>query len=163
GKPFIVMELVEGRSLEALLRREPLSPRRIAEVVRGVALALAHAHENGVVHRDVKPENVIVDREGRPHLMDFGLARDVSADRLTLPGAILGTPSYMAPEQAAGEATLQGPPTDVYALGAVLYRALVGKPPHVAARIEALLKLVLLDDPVAPRRANPTIHRDLET
>ncbi|MEZ0230895.1 MAG: serine/threonine-protein kinase, partial [Planctomycetota bacterium] len=130
GKPFLVMELVEGRSFETVLSgKEALTPRRVAEVVRGVAEALQHAHEHGVVHRDVKPQNVLLDREGRPRLVDFGLARDSATNNLTVTGSILGTPAYLAPEQARGESRGQGPAIDIYALGAVLYRALVGRPP----------------------------------
>ncbi|MBI3723962.1 protein kinase, partial [bacterium] len=164
GKPFLVLELIEGENLEKLLLRAPIHARRACEIVAEVAAALEHAHGNGVVHRDVKPENVIVDREGRPHLMDFGLALDVkAASRLTVEGDILGTPAYMAPEQAAGDVAAQGPRSDVYSLGAVLYRALVGKPPFEARSLPALLKHVLLDDPVSPRKQNPRVHPDLET
>src|SRR5262249_6404252 len=119
GKPFLVMELIQGESLERLLQRA-LPPAWVAQLMRG--LALDHAHRNGVIHRDVKPENIIVDREGQPHLTDFGLARDPSvADHVTRTGAVLGTPAYMAPEQA-GESKDQGPHSDIYSLGAILYR-----------------------------------------
>ncbi|MBI3723224.1 tetratricopeptide repeat protein [bacterium] len=164
GRPFLVMELIQGESLEALLRREPMAPRRAAEVIREVALALAHAHASGVVHRDVKPENVLVDKEGRPHLMDFGLAREVGeGQRMTVTGQVLGTPAYMSPEQAAGETRRQGPASDVYSLGAVLYRALVGKPPFEAPSIPALMTRVMFDEPDPPRRTHPKVHVDLET
>ncbi|MBI3724589.1 tetratricopeptide repeat protein [bacterium] len=164
GRPYLVMELVSGESLEALLGRGPLPPRKIAEIVRGVALALEHAHSQGVVHRDVKPENVIVDAQGAPHLMDFGLARDENASaRLTATGAVLGTPAYMAPEQASGEPGEQGPHTDVYALGGVLYRALAGRPPFQAPSPQALLYQVMFKEPVPPRKIEPGVPPDLET
>jgi serine/threonine protein kinase len=161
GMPYLVMDLVEGESLEALLARH-LPQRWIAQLARGIALALEHAHRNGVVHRDVKPENVIVDREGQPHLTDFGLARDAAgADRMTQEGQMIGTPAFMAPEQA-GEVSEQGPHSDIYSLGAVLYRALTGKPPFKATSVAALLKKLLFEKPVPPREVRPDIHPDLE-
>jgi tetratricopeptide (TPR) repeat protein len=164
GKPFLVMELVDGESFEALLKREAVPPRRVAEIVRGVALALEHAHAHGVVHRDVKPANVLVDKEGKPRLTDFGLARDEAVTaQLTATGDVLGTPAYMAPEQARGVPGEQGPHTDVYALGGLLYRALTGSPPFAAANAQALLYKVLTQEPVALRRVKPTVHQDLET
>ncbi len=164
GKPFIALELVEGESLERLLARSSVPARRIAEIVRDVALALDHAHEQGIIHRDVKPENVLLDAEGRAKLTDFGLARDsVGNENLTAPGTILGTPTYMAPEQATAELAAQGPRTDVYALGAMLYRALVGKPPLAAKTIPDLLRKIPTEEPVPPRRLRPGIHADLET
>jgi hypothetical protein len=164
GRPFIVMELVKGESLESLLRREKVSPKKVAELVRQVAAALAYAHEQGIIHRDVKPENVLVDREGRPHLMDFGLARDAEqVERLTATGQILGTPAYMAPEQARGDVKAQGPQSDVYGLGGILYRALTGKLPFTAKSVESLFHKVLHEDPTPPRKLRPEIHADLET
>jgi tetratricopeptide (TPR) repeat protein len=164
GKPFIALELVEGESLERLLLRASMPPRRLAELVREVALALDHAHGQGVVHRDVKPENVLVDAEGRARLTDFGLARDAARpEGITATGTILGTPAYMAPEQAAGETRAQGPATDVYALGAVLYRGLVGRPPFAAPALAALIHRILHDEPVAPHELRKDVHADLET
>ncbi|MBI3724471.1 tetratricopeptide repeat protein [bacterium] len=164
GRPYIVMELVTGESLEALLARETVEPMRLAALVREVALALEHAHENGIVHRDVKPENVIVDQAGRARLMDFGLAREIgSADRLTATGQSLGTPAYMAPEQAAGDLAAQGPRTDVYGLGGILYRGLAGEPPFQGETVRELLFRVIREDAVPPSRGNPLVPRDLET
>jgi hypothetical protein len=164
GRPYIVMELIQGQSLEALLRRENPGARSIAEIVRAVALALAHAHAQGVIHRDVKPENVLVDGERRARLMDFGLAREVGGSgALTVSGQILGTPAYMAPEQARGDPKAHGPLSDVYSLGAVLYRALVGRRPFEGASMESVLQKVLFEEPVPPRAIDPRIHRDLET
>ncbi len=164
GKPFLVMELVAGESFEALLKRETVPPRRVVEIVRGVALALEHAHAHQIVHRDVKPANVLLDRQGKPHLTDFGLARDEAVTaQLTVTGDVLGTPAYMAPEQASGVPGAQGPHTDVYALGGLLYRALTGKPPFEAANAQALLYKVLTQEPAPLRRVKPTVHQDLET
>ncbi len=163
GKPFLVMELVPGESFEKLLHRGGASPRRSAEIVREVALALDHAHAHGVIHRDVKPENVIVDTSGRARLVDFGLARDESAKtQLTRTGEVLGTPAYLAPEQADGDPRSQGPHTDVYALGAVLYRALAGRPPFEASSMPELLYLVLEHAPLAPSQLAPDVPRRLE-
>ncbi len=164
GKPFLVMELVEGESFEALLKREAVAPRRVAEIVRGVAVALEHAHAHHIVHRDVKPANVLLDKEGKPHLTDFGLARDEAVTaQLTVTGDVLGTPAYMAPEQARGVPGEQGPHTDVYALGGLLYRALSGKAPFEAANAQALLYKVLTQEPVPFREAKANVHADLET
>ncbi|MCO5166044.1 MAG: serine/threonine-protein kinase [Planctomycetes bacterium] len=161
GRPFLVMELVEGESLEALLARGPLPRRQAVALARDLALALAHAHERGVVHRDVKPGNVLVDRLGRPRLTDFGLAR-LGPSELTRTGELLGTPSYMAPEQAGDSGRTHGPPTDVYGLGAVLYHLLVGRPPFDGGSLAALLKALLTDPPPPPRRLDPTIDPSLE-
>ncbi len=163
-KPYIVMELVDGVNLEQLLQEGALSERRIAEVLRDTALALQHAHENGIIHRDVKPENVLVDRAGGAHLMDFGLAQDLAATtRLTVAGQILGTPAYMAPEQASGTGEVIGPRADVYALGAVLYRALAGRPPFEGSAIQELIYRVLTEEPKPPRAIRPGVPPDLET
>jgi tetratricopeptide (TPR) repeat protein len=164
GRPYIALELVQGESLGALLERGALPPRRVAEVVMKVARALAYAHSEGIIHRDVKPANVLIDREGEPRLMDFGLAREEAATaQLTQTGDVLGTPAYMAPEQATGDPGAQGPHTDVYALGAVLYRALVGRPPFEANNVQGLLYKILTQEPEPPRAVKPTVHADLET
>ena len=164
GKPYFVMELIEGQSLQRLLREEALPPRRVAEIVREVALALKHAHENAVIHRDVKPENILIDSSGNPRLMDFGLAIDEETEeRFTAPGAILGTPEYMSPEQAAGATTDLTEATDIYALGAILYHALVGKPPFQATEMHRVIYKVITLEPTPPRRLDPKIHQDLET
>ncbi len=163
GQPFLVMDLVEGETFERLLKRERPSPRRIAEVVREVASALEHAHGLGVVHRDIKPENILIDAEGRARVADFGLARDLHAEGLTVSGQIVGTPGYMAPEQADADRASIGPPCDVWALGAVLYRGLVGRPPFRGTTVLATVMDILQKEPDAPRRIDPSIHIDLET
>ncbi len=163
GVPFIVMDLVEGASLEAVLAGEELSPRRVAEIAREVALALQHAHDHGVVHRDVKPENILVDRDGQPRLTDFGLARELGADQITVSGQVVGTPAYIAPEQAGRSGGVIGPAADVYAVGGVLYRALVGRPPFVGDALVNVIQMVLFEEPEPPRRSRPAVHPDLET
>ncbi len=164
GRPYLVMDFIDGETLEAALARDAIEPRRLAEILRDVARALQVAHDVGIVHRDVKPQNVLLDRAGRPHLADFGLARDASAqDQLTVTGQLVGTPAYMAPEQAEADASRHGPTVDVYALGAVLYRGIVGRPPFEASDQIRMLKKVLFDDPVAPRSIRPNVHPDLET
>ncbi len=163
GRPFLVLDLVDGESLEALVARERLAPKRVAALIRDVARALHHAHEHGVLHRDVKPENILVDRSGRPLLGDFGLARDLGdGDRLTGSAEMIGTPAFMAPEQL-GAAIAQGPPTDVYAVGGTIYRALTGRPPFQADSAFALIRAVLADEPPPLRTLAPAVHPDLET
>ena len=165
GQPYLVMDFVEGETFEDLLRRESVSPRRIAKIVRDAARALHHAHEAGITHRDVKPQNIMLDAQEDPHIMDFGLARDSSArQQLTQAGQIMGTPAYMAPEQADDTGKkAHGPFTDVYALGAVLYRALTDKAVFESTSQISLLKQVLLDEPSPLRQHDPKISPDLET
>src|SRR5262249_49774280 len=129
GRPFFSMEYVDGGSLAQLIAREPLPPRRAAEMVETLAEAVHAAHERGIVHRDLKPSNVMMTGGGTPKIAAFGLAKRLGTDSgHTQTGEILGTPSYMAPEQAEGKKDI-GPPTDVYALGAMLYELLTSKPP----------------------------------
>jgi tetratricopeptide (TPR) repeat protein len=164
GKPYIVMEYVEGVSFDAELATGSMDATSIATVLRDVALALEHAHRSGVVHRDVKPANILLDAEGKPHLLDFGLAREsTSLERLTVAGSVLGTPAYMSPEQAAGDTAGQGPLTDVYGLGAVLYRALAGRPVFDAPTLNMTIHKILSDDAEPIRRHAPKVPRDLET
>ncbi len=161
GRPYIVMDLIEGRSLERILDAGRIPPRELAELVATVAVALDHAHGHGIVHRDVKPANVMIDGHGRAVLMDFGLAREVEGDGLTATGQVLGTPSYMAPEQA-GDGESIGPATDVWALGGLLYRGLTGRPPFAGDHAIAIIKKVLLQDPEPLRSIDPSVHPDLE-
>ncbi len=164
GQPYIVMDLVQGPSLEALLRREKLPPERVAAIARDIAAALHHAHGHGVTHRDVKPENVLIDETdgGRPLLTDFGLASDRAGTRLTLTGDVLGTPHYMPPEQARGEKDL-GPRTDVWALGAVLFRALAGRPPFDGDSPLVVIQRLLSEEPPPLAAVAPSVPRDLVT
>jgi WD40 repeat protein len=169
GYHYFTMDLIDGRSLSEEIREESLPPRRAAELIGSVARAIHYAHEKGVLHRDLKPANVLLDRDGAPHVTDFGLAKqfrratESQQPDLTVTGQILGTPSYMSPEQAAGKPDQVGPATDVYSLGAVLYATLTGRAPFVAdTPVETLLQVVQ-NDPVPPRTLNPKIPRDLET
>ncbi len=166
GRPFIAMGLVDGPSLETVLRTAPMPAKRIAEVGRAVALALHHAHCHGVVHRDVKSQNILIDASGEPHLVDFGLAGEIAGGEggFTRTGDIIGTPGYLAPEQALGDRDASGrPPVDVWALGAVLYRAVAGKAPFVGSSALAGIQMTITDDPVRLRSIDPSVPPDLET
>ncbi len=163
GVPFLTLGYLPGGTLSARLASSPLAPRDAAALVRTLALAVQAAHDAGVVHRDIKPGNILFDAAGAPHVADFGLARKLDADSgLSRAGDIIGTPSYMAPEQARGLKDA-GPPADVYALGAVLYECLTGRPPFRAANVMETLAQVVADDPVPPRQLNGGLPRDIET
>lgn len=164
GQPFFAMDFIEGESLAAKLREKPMEGREAAELLAQVAAAVQYAHEQKIIHRDLKPANILVDRQGRPHVTDFGLAKRSDSQReLTVTGQVLGTPSYMPPEQASGELGQIGPASDVYALGAILYAMLIGRAPFAAANVSEVLRQVLGQEPVAPRQLNPDIDADLET
>ncbi len=159
---FFTMRFVEGESLARLARRHDLSPRRALEIAGKIARALDYAHAQGIVHRDVKPSNVLVDRAGEPHLADFGLAKDVSSGALTLPGAFLGTVQYAAPEQIEGDPARVGPLSDVYSLGATLYEAIAGWPPFSGASTFEIVGKVMHDDPPPLRKLRPELQVELE-
>ncbi|MEX2561182.1 MAG: serine/threonine-protein kinase, partial [Pirellulales bacterium] len=164
GCHFFSMGFVEGTSLAAQLAQGPLEPSATAELMVDVCDAIQYAHEQGVIHRDLKPQNILLDKQGRPRVTDFGLAKRVAKDSgLTSDGAVLGTPNYMPPEQAAGHTDKIGPAADVYSLGAVLYTALTGRPPFQAATPVATVMQVIHREPAAPRQLNAVIPRDLET
>jgi protein kinase-like protein len=166
GQPFMVMDFVEGQSLEEVLEGPELTPRRICELVREAAEGLGHAHAQGIVHRDVKPANILVDHEGHARLTDFGLARDmdlVGASSLSQAGQILGTPHFLSPEQARGKPELTCPASDVFALGGVLYLALTGALPFDGTSLVQLLGDIVYSEPTRPREVSPQINRDLET
>ncbi len=159
---YIASAFIEGRTLAQRFGNVPLPPRRAAEIVHQLALALAYAHRLGVVHRDVKPCNVLMDEEGNAYLTDFGLAyRLDTGRRLTRLGTIMGTPAYMAPEQAAGRRDEPDPACDQYSLGAVLYKLLCGEPPF-SGELHVILYQVQHSAPVPPRKRNPRIPAELE-
>jgi WD40 repeat protein len=164
GRPFLSLELVEGGSLAERLNGTPLPASQAAQLVQTLAQAVHAAHQAGIVHRDIKPANVLLTAKGEPKVGDFGLAKNVKgATALTQSGAIVGTPSYMAPEQADCKAGEVGPATDVYALGALLYELLTGRPPFKAETPLDTLMQVLSQEPVPPRRLHPKVPSDLET
>lgn len=155
------MALVEGESLQAILKQGTLVARDAVEVIKKVADAIHYAHEAGVIHRDIKPGNVLLDREGEPKLVDFGLARMADRDSMTNTGATIGTPSYMAPEQIRSGGEI-GPSADVYGLGAILYTCLAGRPPFRGQSTMATLNLVLYAQPTPLRQLQQAVPRDLE-
>ncbi|HBI46877.1 MAG TPA: hypothetical protein DDY78_29095 [Planctomycetales bacterium] len=163
GHPYFSMEFVEGCSLAQKLDGTPLPPHESAKLVELLARGIHYAHQQGIVHRDLKPANVLLTKGGAPKITDFGLAKKVEGGSgLTQSGAIMGTPSYMAPEQAGGKKEV-GPAADVYALGAILYECLTGRPPFKAATAMDTLRQVVADDPVPPTRLAPRTPRDVET
>ncbi|WP_182867452.1 serine/threonine-protein kinase [Stieleria mannarensis] len=168
GHHYFTMDFIEGESLAQTLHEAPLPPRRAAELVATLADAIHFAHQRGVLHRDLKPANVLLDAEGQPHITDFGLSKQLfegDADRgeITHSGQILGTPRFMAPEQAAAEHGRIGVPSDVYSLGAILYTSLVGRAPFVAESTVETIRQVIEKDPVRPGLLNPAVPKDLET
>jgi tetratricopeptide (TPR) repeat protein len=164
GQPFFALEYLPGGSLADELQTALPEPRDAAGLIAKLARAVQAAHEKGIIHRDIKPSNVLLTAEKTPKLTDFGLARKTdSGSGLTQTGAVLGTPSYMSPEQAMGQHDRTGSGTDVYALGAVLYECLTGRPPFRAATAVETVRQVIADEPVPPRRLVPKLPRDLET
>src|SRR5262249_21175033 len=141
----------------------PMPARRAAELVRTLALAVHHAHERGIIHRDLKPANVLLTADGTPKVADFGLAKRLGDAGVTLTGAVVGSPSYMAPGQAFGSSRDVGRECDVYALGAILYELLTGRPPFRGATVLETLDQVRSHDAVPPRQFQPAVPRDLET
>jgi WD40 repeat protein/tRNA A-37 threonylcarbamoyl transferase component Bud32 len=164
GQSYFSMAFIEGESLAKKVVDGPLPPREAAEMVRKVAEAVEYAHQRGIIHRDLKPANVLLDGRQQPKVTDFGLAKHTEGDSgLTGTGQILGTPSYMPPEQAAGKLDQIGPHSDVYALGAILYCLTTGRPPFQAASPIDTIKQVLDQEPAAPRQLNRHVPLDLET
>jgi WD40 repeat protein/serine/threonine protein kinase len=170
GLPYFSMEYVEGPSLAQLVQDGPLEPKRAAACVHALAEAVQYAHSLGVLHRDLKPSNVLVDMFGQPRITDFGLAKQLSASeasiltrQLTITGQMLGSPAFMAPEQAAGDTGRIGRACDIYSLGAVLYWLLTCRPPHLGSTLGETIRSVQEDEPVPLRRLNRAVALDLET
>jgi TolB-like protein/Flp pilus assembly protein TadD len=164
GSCYFSMRFVEGGQLDAILKREPMPIRQAAELIAKVARTVHYAHEHRILHRDIKPGNILLDANGEPHLTDFGLARLVETEStVTRTMEVLGTPSYMAPEQAVGNNAAISSGTDVYGLGAVLYQLLTGQPPFAGGTTYETIKLLLNTEPRQPRLLNPKIDRDLST
>jgi serine/threonine protein kinase/Tfp pilus assembly protein PilF len=164
GACYYSMKFIEGGQLDKIIGSEPMPSRKAAELTAKLAHTLHHAHQHGVLHRDVKPGNILLDAKGEPHLTDFGLARLVEKEStVTRTLEVLGTPSYMAPEQAAGNNTQLTRATDVYGLGAVLYQLLTSHPPFAGATTYETVRMVLETLPRQPRLYNPKVDRDLET
>lgn len=162
--PYFSLEFVNGGTLSRKIAREPQEPRYAAAVVETLARAMHYAHERNVIHRDLKPANVLLAEDGLPKITDFGLAKRLEQDSgQTHGGTVLGTPSYMAPEQAAGELEKVGPLADVYALGATLYDLLTGRPPFVGSSVLNTLEMVRRSEPVSPAQLAGKVPRDIET
>ena len=164
GQCYFSMKFVEGGELDEVVRDAPMSIRQAVELIAKVARTVHYAHDHGILHRDIKPGNILLDAKGEPHLTDFGLARLVESEStVTRTVEVLGTPSYMAPEQAAGNNTKPTKATDVYGLGAVLYQLLTGHPPFAGGTTYETIKLLLETEPRAPRLWNSKVNRDLST
>lgn len=163
GRPFFAMKFIKGRTLSDLMLHKGVTQRQAATYLEQIGRAVHFAHQSGVVHRDIKPSNILIDELGSAKLTDFGLAKQAeSVEILTRTGVVLGTPTYMSPEQASGRMGPIGPASDIYSLGTVLYHALTGRPPHVAQSPVDLLLKILEQDPPLPRMIEPKVDRDLE-
>jgi TolB-like protein/predicted Ser/Thr protein kinase len=164
GSCYFSMKFIEGGQLDEVAKRKPIPPRRAAELIAEVARTVHYAHEHGILHRDIKPGNILLDANGEPHLTDFGLARLVETESsVTQTLDVLGTPSYMAPEQAVGNNAAVSSATDVYGLGAVLYQLLTGQPPFAGGTTYETIKLLEETEPRPPPLLNPRVDRDLST
>lgn len=164
GTLWFTMDLIDGQTLaHELASKGRMLPARAVRIVRQVAAAIAHAHAHGIVHRDLKPQNVLLDHDGDAFVVDFGLARDAAAaGTRTLTGELLGTPAYMSPEQARGEAGRIGEASDVWALGALLYEMLTGRGPFAGKPLHATIRAILEEEPTAPRAIDKRISHELE-
>jgi WD40 repeat protein len=163
GRPYFALEFVDGPSLAQVIGARPQSPRFAAETVATLARAVHACHQAGIVHRDLKPANVLITSRGVPKITDFGLAKRLDGVGKTATGDVLGTPIYMAPEQASGRVKDVGPQTDVYALGVILYEMLTGRPPFLSANSIDIVRQVISDEPVSPSRLQHKVPRDLVT
>jgi serine/threonine protein kinase len=165
GQHYFTMEYIEGTSLDQRLAQGPLPGKVAARYVRILARAVQYAHTQGILHRDLKPSNILIDVDDEPHITDFGLAKRLGpgSSGQTRTGAVLGTPSYMSPEQAQGKSSELGPASDIYSLGAILYELITGRPPFRAETPLDTVMQVIDHQPVPPRLLNPKIDHDIET
>src|SRR5213594_1750309 len=163
GSCYFSMKFVEGGQLDEIVRHTPMSIRHAAELIAKLARTVHYAHEHGILHRDIKPGNILINAEGEPLLTDFGLARLAESESsITRTLEVMGTPSYMAPEQAVGDNSAVSSATDIYGLGAVLYQLLTGHPPFAGDTTYETVRMVLETQPRQPRLCNPKVDRDLE-
>ena len=163
GKPYFSMKLIDGQPLSDLLSSGPMDVKEACQIAVQVCNAIHFAHRKGILHRDLKPSNILIDSDGMAHVTDFGLAKQISVESdLTQTGAVIGTPAYMSPEQAAGERGEIGTHSDIYSLGALLYHMVTGRPLFQAASPVDVVLMVLQEEPVAPRMLNSKIPRDVE-
>jgi eukaryotic-like serine/threonine-protein kinase len=164
GWPYITLQYLEGGSLAQKLNGDPQLPGEAAKLVETLARATQAAHQRGIVHRDLKPGNVLLTADGTPKIADFGLAKRINGpETQTVSGTVMGTPSYMAPEQAHGTKDLVGPAADIHALGAILYELLTGWPPYKSGSYVDTIFKVMMEEPTPPRQVQPSVPRDLET
>jgi serine/threonine-protein kinase len=166
GLPYFALEFVDGQDLQKKLNRQPQDSTFAASMVEKLATAMQYAHDSGILHRDLKPANVLLDQDGNPKITDFGLAKQVDGEddsTGTSMGSIMGSPSYMPPEQARGEVSSLSPRSDLYSLGAILYEMLTGRPPFLAKKPVETVMQVVNNEPVAPRQLQPEIPADIET
>jgi tRNA A-37 threonylcarbamoyl transferase component Bud32/tetratricopeptide (TPR) repeat protein len=163
GQPFFSMDYIEGTNLKAMIRNGAILWKEAVQIIKAIALAMHTAHMRGVIHRDLKPQNILVDNLRNPHIVDFGLASDINSDLgLTISGVVIGTPHYMSPEQSSGTKEVS-PSTDVYSIGAMLYELLTSLPPFRGDALSEVLEKVRTLDPIPPRLINPSIPKDLNT
>lgn len=164
GEPYFTMDFIDGEPLSAIIARGALTPSRAIAIARQIMLAVQHAHRQGVIHRDLKPGNVLVDKQGCVFVTDFGLARQIASDsNLTQTGDILGTPQYMSPEQAQGDTKLIGEASDLHAIGLILFEMLTGKPPFTASNTFEVVRKIASEEAPLLRKIDRRIPRDLET